>query len=203
MPYGVVELGEGLGEVGRAVAGPLGGLGGGAGGLTPCLMPPPGVVGAPRVSPAAGVVAVLGALGRESGVTVGGSAIAVALALPFPVPVPVEPVVGEGEAPALGSATTGPFATGTGGTGARCDMPRYTPPTAATITRGTARSAAAPSFALFGLGSAIGGGRIESGIWMPAAFVIEARTPLVCAPCASSVACIHLCSLAGTFAPSP
>jgi cytochrome c biogenesis protein CcdA len=125
--------------------------------LSPCVLPlAPVVVGA--------------ALGSESGVTVGGSAVAGVLVLTAVPPVPV----------VAGSAV----AVGVGTAGVRRDMPRYTPPAAATSTSGTASRSTGKRFLSFGSG--IGGGRIDSGTRMPAAFVMEARTPLVWAPCASS-----------------
>ena len=114
------------------------------------------------------------ALGNASGVIVGGSVVAGGVAAVW---------VG-GDAVAVAVAT-GFFV----GSLFVPRMPRYTL-SAATI-RMSGAAIASSGILLFdrtGGGNDIAGGRIESGTRMPAAFVIDARTPLDIAPCASRAA---------------
>src|SRR5262249_38633948 len=68
-------------------------------------------------------------------------------------------------------------------------MPKYTPANATAMAMGTSNKSRRTDGVRLERGATegapMGGGRIESGTGIPAAFAIDARTPLVVAPCAS------------------
>ena len=119
------------------------------------------------------------AFGSDSGVIVGGSFVGGVVAVV---------IVEGGEAVVVTVALTPGFVPVFEASVFAPRIPRYTLTAATTTTSAAITAMSGAELFAGGGGKATAGGRSESGTRMPAAFVIDARTPLESAPCASSAA---------------